>query len=379
MSAKILGLTNVINVTILGTPSALSVPNINTVALFSRETPSWNSDFTIYTNATDVATDFGSTSNAAAIAASFFAQQPNPLGTNGYLAIVPRQTGGTETTQAAIARVLNEVYFGGILIDEEMSAQPAAFAALTTYIQTLDKMFFYASSSAGDYAPGGLLDLLRSGSKTNSRGLYYNDGTALDTQLFSAAYAARGMSTDFAGSNTAQTLHLKSLAGVVADTTIDQTALVAAQTAGVDVYINIAGIESLFTSGENGFFDQIYNQLWLKFALQTAGYNFLRLTNTKIPQTEQGLEGLKNAYRQVCNQAVSNGFAAPGAWTSSTVFGDPTALIRCIKDIGFYVYSSPIALQSTSDRTDRKAPTVQIAIKCAGAIHSSNVIVNVNL
>lgn len=379
MSDETLDLTNVINVTVLGAPSDLSIPNINTAALFSKETPTWNDAFKVYTNSSDVATDFGSTSNAAAIAAAFFAQQPNPLSTGGYLVIILRAGAGSETTQAAIARTLNSVYYFGILIDEEMSGVPAAFAALAVYVQTLDKMFFYASSVQADYAPGGLLDLVRQASETHTRCLYYNDSTPLDTQKMSAAYAGRALSTDFEGSNTTQTMHLKALAGITPDPTVDQTALEAVQTAGVDVYVNIASISAVFTSGENAFFDEVYNEFWLKFALQTAGFNYLRDTSTKIPQTETGIEGLKNQYRNVCAQAVRNAFVGPGAWTSSQVFGDPASLIRCIKDIGFYVYSTPLSQQSQSAREARQAPLIQIAIKTQGAVHSSNVIVNVNL
>lgn len=379
MTTKILDLSNVISVSILSTPTVLGVLNINTVALFSRETPSWGDSYKVYTNATDVGTDFGTGSNAYAIATAFFAQQPNPLATQGYLVIVPRQSGGTETVRTAIARILSQVYFFGIIIDEEMYSQAAEFAALAVYVQTLDKLFFYASSQQADYATNGLLDLIRQASETHTRCLFYSDGTASHTQLMAAAYAARLLSTDFSGSNTAQTIHLKSLAGIVADTVIDQTELVKVQAAGVDVNVSIAGIVSIYSSGLNAWSDEVYNELWLKFALETAGYNFLRTASSKIPQTETGLEGLKNAYRGVLDQAVANGFLAPGTWTASTPFGDPQALIRCVKDIGYYVYSSPISKQSIADRVARKAPLIQIAAKTAGAIHSSNIQVNVNI
>lgn len=377
--SSVLPLTNVISVSILGAPSNLSLPNINTAALFSQETPSWSDAFKIYTQASVVATDFGSNSKAAAIATNFFAQQPNPISTNGYLVIILRQ--GAETTQAAILRTLNSVFYFGVLIDEEMQAAPTAFASLAAYVQTLDKMFFYTSSTAANYAPGGLLDLLRSSSQTHSRGLYYaQQGASPDAPwLFSAAYAGRALSTNFSGSDTTQTMHLKVLANVTYDTTLDQTALNAVQTAGVDVYPNIAGVPSLFTSGANAFFDEIYNEFWFKFALQTAGFNYLRATSTKIPQTESGIEGLKNEYRKVCDQAVNNRFVGPGSWTSPDVFGDPASLIRNVAGIGYYVYSQPISQQSTADRNARKAPLIQIAVKTQGAVHSSNVIVEVNL
>jgi hypothetical protein len=377
MPSQTLDLSNVINISILSTSAGLGLPNINTAAVFTKDVPSWNTAFKIYTNATDVATDFGSSSNAAKIASAFFAQQPNPLGTNGYLVYITLASGGAEFVETAIARTLNSVYYFGVLVDQILTG--ARLAALATYMQSIDKVLFYASATQADYAPGGMLDLLRSGGETHSRGLYYSDGTAIDTQLMASAYAGRALSTDFSGSNTTQTMHLKTLATVVPDQTVDQTNLVAAQTAGVDVYVSIAGVSGLFTSGKNAFFDEVYNEFWLKFALQTSGFNFLKQTNTKIPQTETGMESLKNVYRKVLDQGIRNGFMGPGSWTSSTVFGDPASLIRNIADIGYYVFSAPITQQLDADRQARKAPVIQIAAKTQGAIHSSNVIVNVNL
>ena len=59
-------------------------------------------------------------------------------------------------------------------------------------------------------------------------------------------------------------------------------------------------------------------------------------------------------------------------------FGNPEDLARNIKDAGYFIYSQPIAMQNPTERTARKAPVVQIAAKESGAIHSSNVIVQVN-
>lgn len=382
MPSQTLSLSNVINVSILPTPQNLGVPNINTAALFTVEQPAWvgTQAFKIYTNPTDVLTDYGAGSMAFAIAVGFFAQLPNPLSSNGYLVAIPL-VAGTETVMAAITRTLNLVYYFGILVDSELLM--GVLTPLATYVQTLDKMLFYASSLAADFAGGGLLgmlDLMREARLTLTRALYYRTaGSPNDTQVFAAAYASRALSTNFAGSRTVQTMHLKQLAGIAPDQTVDQTALVAAQAAGVDTYVSIAGIPGVFSSGLNGFFDEVYNEKWLKFAMQTAGFNYLATTNSKIPQTEIGMEGLKNVYRKVCEQGISNGYIGPGSWNSPNLFGDPASLVRCIADLGYYVYSLPITAQLQADRTARKAPLIQIAIKSAGAIHSSNVIVNVGL
>jgi hypothetical protein len=373
-----LSLSNVINVTVQGTPSGLGLPNINTLCLFSSETPdeAFTDDYKIYKSPADVATDFGDDSDAYAIALAVFSQNPNILTTGGYLVIVPRES-GTEKIQTAIARVIDQVYFFGVLVDEDLSAG-TDFTDLATYMQTIDKLLFFGSATSADIvATTGRFDVVRTSGQNHVRCLYYTIGDA-EAVLMAAAYAGRALSTAFDGSLTCQTMHLKGLATIDADSGIDQTALNTAVAAGADTYVSIAGVPGLFCSGGNVFFDEIYNELWFKAALQVAGFNFLRQTNSKIPQTENGMDGLKNAYREVCRQAVKNGFLSPGSWTSPDSFGSREALIRCVKDIGYYVYSSPVADQSQADREDRKAPLIQIAAKAAGAIHSSDIVVTVN-
>lgn len=368
----------IVDVTILPTPQNLNVPNINTAALFTNEQPTWigSQAFALYTDASSVATDFGSNSNSYKMAIAFFAQNPNPTGTGGYLAIVPRIIGSSESVQDAILRTLNLVFYFGILVDEEI-ADGTVFTNLCTYVQTLDKMLFYASSATGDIA--GRFTTIKNASETNTRCLYYNDGVTVDTPAFASAYAGRALTTFFDGSNTTITMNLKELAGFTPDQTLTTTLLAAAQTAGVDVYISFGGVPGLYTSGANTFFDEIYNQYWFQFALQVAGFNYLATTSGKIPQTEIGMEGLKNAYRQICQEAITNGFIAPGTWNSGSTFGPNGALVRNVANQGFYVYSQPITEQNQTDRENRDAPLVQIAIKAAGAIHHSDVIVNVNL
>ncbi len=369
----------IVNITIQGTPSFLNAPNINTVALISAETPSWSpaESYRIYTDATAVSTDFGSNSDALAIATAFFAQNPNPLDSGGYFVIVPLISADAGSYQAAITRTLDLVYYFGILIDVDVHTAVSEFPTLAAYIQTLDKILICASLTVADFQSSGLLYNVQQAAQTNVRGLYYADDTALDTPAFAAAYASRGLSTNWLGSSTAQTMALKQITNFLPDQTLTPTYLAQVQTAGVDVYPSFGGDPGIYSSGANGWFDQIYGQYWLKFALQAAGYNFLSTTATKIPQTEVGMTGLKGAYMSVLAQGVNNGFIAPGAWTGAAPFGNSADLIRCIADKGYYIYSLPVAQQSPSDRNARKAPLVQIAVKLAGAIQSSQVIVQV--
>ena len=173
------------------------------------------------------------------------------------------------------------------------------------------------------------------------------------------------------------TMNLKTLTGLVGDIGLSDTYLLNAKTNGVDVYGNTGGLSVVYSNDNNGYTDDIKGQLWLKKALEVAGFNFLRQTNTKIPQTEEGMTGLRNAYTQVCEQGIRNGFIGAGKWNGSIPFGEPEKFAEAIEQKGYYVYSIPVALQAQSEREARKAPVVQIAIKCAGALHFSDVIVTI--
>lgn len=302
------------------------------------------------------------------------------LQTGGSVAItitVTTTTPGThEAIVDAVTRTKDLVQYFGILVAE--LTPEAAMDAAAAIVQVLLKVAFWVSRSSADIEPGGALDDLATESLTRSRGLYYGGATDISALIMAASYAGRALSTNFSGSNTTQTMHLKDLIGVDADPTMTQTLLNKAVAAGADTYVSLQGVPKVFTSGENDFFDQVYNLLWFVGALEVAGFNALAQSSTKLPQTEQGVSVLKGAYRQVCEQSVSNQYSAPGAWTSPTTFGNQADFLRNIQERGYYIFSSPVATQPQVDRDARKAPLIQLALKEAGALHSSNVIIYVN-
>lgn len=276
---------------------------------------------------------------------------------------------GVERVKDAVIRTNGAVEYFGICLNEKQT--DANLNELAATIQTMDKMLFVGSNLLADIA--GVFTTISSAGQTHTRCLYYSiaENDALD---FAAGYASRGLSVNYSGSLTAGTMHLKEIVGLVADSGLTQTILDNCKNAGIDVYGDF-GVPKIFTSGVNGFFDFVYMSLAFKLELTIAGFNALATTNTKLPQTEQGMAALKGAYRDVCVQFVNNGSFAPGAWNSSTTFGNPEDHIRNIAEVGYYVYSTPIAQQSQADRAARIAPIVQIAGKSSGAIHSSDVTV----
>lgn len=291
------------------------------------------------------------------------------------ITITPSADAVGEDVAAAITRTVGLVqYFAGMGTKVFTEADMLEAAAV---VQALNKLFFFTSFTEADVDEGGMLDLLATGSFTKSRAVPYFDD--LDTALvYMASYAGSGLSVDFTGSNTTKTMHLKTLNGVQPDPSMTQTLLQKCKDAGADVYVSIQGVPKVFTSGENTFFDRMYNLLAFVGDLEVSGFNVLAQTSTKIPQTETGMDVLKGAYRKVCEKYVSNQYLAPGQWTDPTTFGNQENFFLNLEQRGYYIYSAPLSAQLPAARAARSAPLVQIAIKEAGAMHSGNVIVNVN-
>ena len=375
-----LSISNVITVSVSETPTGVGAYNTSNLAIFTRDTAggSFGSlGYKIYLEPSEVATDFGSDSKTYKMALAVFSQQPNILAGGGYLVVIPFV--GAETLDVAITRTKDLVqYFGLMQSDNLATITETVLVDASAVVQTLNKMLFVVSNTEADIQSGGMIDDLRVAGKSHTRALFYKDATALNGILMMASYAGRALSVNFSGSNTTQTMHLKDLIGVLPDPGMTQTILGEAQAAGADCYVSIQGVPKVFCSAANTYFDSVYNLLWFAGAIEVAGFNWLAQSSTKIPQTELGMDGLKSAYRQVCEQAVSNQYSAPGTWTSATTFGNQGDFLANISQRGYYIYSMPIAKQSAADRVARKAPLVQIALKEAGAIHSASIIVNIN-
>lgn len=273
---------------------------------------------------------------------------------------------GLESIKDCILRTYTLAYYFGIILT--VTPTDAELPALAALVQAIDKILFFSEHDTAKIA--GIITTLKNSGYTNTRALVRVDSEAKALN-YAAACAGRALSTDFTGSRTVSTMHLKDLVGIDADPGMTETLLTACQNAGADVYVDF-GVPKVFTSGANKYFDEVYIGLAFKLAIRVAGFNYLAQTTTKIPQTEEGMNGLKAAYRAVVKQFVNNGAFAPGAWNGTT-FGDPQDFIRNIAENGYYIYSLPIAQQSQSVRASRAAPLVQIACKSAGAIHSSNV------
>jgi len=387
---SMISITNVVNISVLAPATGIANYAINNLVSFTKETPAVSlgaSLYAVYATAYEVGVQWGTGSKVYEASLSVFAQSPNIISGGGLFIVVPMLT--DEVLEQAISRAEGMFYFGGCAPVFSLGVSgPTGYTGGTginqealraAAVAQADRKLLFLPDIQAPSGATGLGNSVKSASLSYTRVMYHTDASLtgnLGKMVWS--YASRGMSTNFSGSNTTSSMHLKALSGVTVDNDLTQTNLTNAATTGAITYPNIAGQPCTFDQGANEFFDDVYNLAWIIGALEVAGFNYLRQTATKIPQTEAGMGGLKSAYQKICAQAVNNGFIAPGEWTGNDTFGDPLDFRRNISQHGYYIYSAPISSQSTADRAQRKAPLVQIGIKYAGAINSTSVIINVN-
>jgi len=192
-----------------------------------------------------------------------------------------------------------------------------------------------------------------------------------------ASLFGRAFSVNFSGSKTCITLKFKQEPSVTAETLTETQATVLADK-NVNVFVSYDNDTAILQEGvvsSGAFFDEVHGLDWLQNAVQTACYNLLYQSKTKIPQTESGVNQIKARIVSVFREAVANGLIAPGVWNADG-FGQLQEGDYLPQ--GWYIYSLPIVDQAQSEREARKAPPIQCAVKLAGAIHSVDVQIDVN-
>ena len=369
-------LSYVINVTAVQPSRGLEPKQMGTILLLTDEQPAnaISGSYMIARTATAIATQWGTETETAKQAQMIFAQTPNILVGGGYVIVANYLE--EETLAEAITRLSGEIYFEGILTTRDL-AQEEAVAASTLIESMKDRILMLPGYAVADLT--GLFAQVANNVYT--RPVLYLTGAdtnakKLNSRLFAAAYLSRGLAVNYSGSKTTMTMNLKDIAGITADTAISETILNQCVTAGADCFPSIEGLAKVISNKHAGqYFDQVANSIWFVGALEIAYFNTLATTRTKIAQTDEDLGKAQKAIRKVCNQAVANGYLAPGTWNSTDTFGNIDDFNRNIEEFGYYLYQQPVSEQSQTEREQRIAPLLQIAGKEAGAVHSGAILV----
>ena len=192
-----------------------------------------------------------------------------------------------------------------------------------------------------------------------------------------ASMYGRAFTVDFEANDTMVTLKFKQEPGVTGEQ-LTETAAQALRSKNLNVFAFFSNGAAIIQQGVMAggfFFDERQGMDWQANRIQNDVFNVLYTSLTKIPQTDSGVHILVATVTNSLIQGVNNGLIAPGQWNASGFGqlkqGDALPL-------GFYVYAPLVASQSQANREQRIAPTIQCAMKLAGAVHFADVVVNVN-
>lgn len=277
-----------------------------------------------------------------------------------------------ESKVAAVTELKSQTNLkGGVFIDNPTDVESKALAE---WAQANDTLLYDVFSDAANLAidPTNVVWDVKLSSLTNYRMLF----SAANNRKMASSYMARAHTVNFNGENTALTMHLKELSVAAEDYT--ETQITAAKNVGLDLYTTIKLTPVLLTSGANDFTDNRYNLLAFLDAISTGEFNLIKGTSSKVPQTRSGVNQIIDRAETITRNFVTAGVFAPGTWSSPDFFGDLDTFNRNISDNGFYWKAGSLADQPQVDRELRKSPVLQGAVKLSGAVHSVDIIINLN-
>lgn len=308
----------------------------------------------------------GAGSSIAALLKGFSSQASLPA--NGIAA---------ETLSQAVTALISASgdWYSGELVEEGVDNSSIINAAGLIEAQQKKRIFGLTITDTTVIDPTSTTDLGYL-LKANNLGRTYAQYSQYEPQAV-ASFFGRASTVNFNGSNTTITMKFKQEPGVRAET-ITETQAQALKDKNVNVFVNYDNGTAIIQEGvmANGtFFDERHGLDWLENAVQTAVWNLLYTSGTKVPQTDEGNNLIVTTVEDTLDQAVTNGLVAPGVWNAAG-FGQLKQGNYLPK--GFYVFAAPVATQSQADREARKSVPIQVAIKGAGAVHFADIMINVN-
>lgn len=332
-----------------------------------------------YTDPDDIGTDFGLTSPEYQAALIWFSQSPQP--TMVYVGrwaktLATGEVGAIETLEQAVNTMLSYNSWYGLHIADEVDQPDTDILSVAAALQasTVSRILAVTSQEVAILDPATTTDLA---SALKAAGYSRTFIQYSSTSRYAALSAfARAFTVDFTGSNTTITLKFKTEPGVTYEK-LNTTQANALEAKNCNVYVYYANDTAIIEQGvmANGdFFDERQGLDWLQNTVQTADFNTLYTSTTKIPQTDAGTTTRMTNIELALVQADNNGLFAPGVWT-----GGPIGTLKTGDTLskGYYMYAPSVNSQLAADRQSRKGVPIQVAGKLAGAVHYSSIAITV--
>lgn len=292
-------------------------------------------------------------------------------------ASLPANGIAAETLAAGVSALIaaSGDWYAGELVEEGVDSNSIILAAGVIEAQQKKRVFGVTVTDTTAIDPTSTTDLGYL-LEANNFGRTFAQYSQYEPQAI-ASFFGRASTVNFNASRSTLTMKFKQEPGVRAET-ITETQAAALKAKNLNVFVNYDNDTAIIQEGvmaDGTFFDERHGLDWLENAVQTAVYNLLYTSLTKVPQTDEGANLIVTTIEDVLAQAVANGLVAPGKWNAAG-FGQLKQGDTLSK--GYYVYAPPVATQSQADREARKSVPIQVAVKLAGAVHFVDVIINVN-
>jgi len=193
--------------------------------------------------------------------------------------------------------------------------------------------------------------------------------------------AGRMGSINFNANDSIITLKFKQLPGTLPDAGMTPTQAQQLQDKLTNFYSERSGApmyEEGYTMKQGTWIDVRYWLDWFVNAVRVEVFNAF-YSSGKVPQTEAGMNLVKDSITLVCDQGVANGGIAGGqlspALTASVKAKTGNTTFDGFLTGGYLVYADPMATLPQSERDQRKAPPFYVFLKGAGAIHGADILV----
>ncbi|EEI9365384.1 DUF3383 domain-containing protein [Salmonella enterica] len=380
--AKGLPLNRVTNVTVTLSARAAQGRNFGSMLILGNSTVIPITErLRLYSDPADIGDDFGVDSEEYKAAVVWFSQSPRP--TQLYVgrwvdSLTSAESGPTETLLQAVNALLDYNSWYGLHLAVPVADYPddADLISVSSAIEsaTVSRILAITSSEADILSSAVETDLATKLKAAKYSRTYIQYSSTSPYAALSAF--GRAFTVNFNGSNTTITLKFKQEPGITYET-IGTSQANALEAKNCNVYVYYENDTAILEQGVmcNGdFFDERHGLDWLQNAVQTADYNTLYTSTTKIPQTDAGTTTRIANIEKVLNVADKSGLFAPGIWTGGPMgqLGTGDTLTK-----GYYTWADTVDNQLQTDREARKGVPIQVAAKLAGAVHYGDVAITV--
>ncbi len=274
-----------------------------------------------------------------------------------------------ETVTAALNRAQTASDEWYILLMTKETRDTSAVTDAAAWVEARIKQFFTISNSEDCYDASKTTDqayLLNAAGYRRT----FSDFHGYPAEYPDASAAGRVSTVDFDASNSTITLKFKQLPGITANrlTSSQMTNLTAK---GCNAYVVVGGVpmltEGIMAAGMGVFQDTIHGVDWLQNAIESEVFARLYQETKKVPYTDAGAAIIEQKIVRVLDQAVKNGFIAPGYDLDGKLYPE-----------GYEVLPNPVRDATASQRTQRQYPPFSFTAIGAGAIHGVSIVGTVN-